>query len=489
MCQMPSHEKKRDVLMAETTAQLRPNAAPDDDSIARPSPRADDKLRDALLDSRQRWRDLVIQAADFAFETDEWGRFVFVVPDPALGWSASALVGQSADRLLAADAEHVTFNPFRVAAAARRRRAWLKRGDGGVAALTFAAAPLLDEEGRIVGARGIGFDVTEYDGHEAQVATALRHGEVLDHILWRMGQEVMAPRMMRAALEALINALGAVGAGVVVQAVDSGEAALAHHAGGDGNAVLAVVAAALQRGLVATGQVSTDDGLGVLFALCQPRFAAQACLAVWRVASARAWDNEDRLLLAAAAHLIRFVLEHEAIQHEMALQARTDPLTGLLNRRAFLEEIDRCLDRLYREELPGTLMFVDVDNFKTVNDALGHEMGDQVLLHTATLLRNVVRPTDLVARLGGDEFAVWMNGTDHMTAAERAEQLRTQVPREMSEITGAAGVRISVSIGIATRRHGSREPVDSLLRRADMAMYEVKRRGRGHWRVAAEDPE
>ncbi len=449
---------------------------------------AGDNLRDALLDSRQRWRDPVIQAADFAFETDEWGRFVFVVPDPALGWSASTLVGQPAELLLADGAERTSFNPFRVGVAVRRRRAWLKRGDGGVASLTFAAAPLLDPQGRVVGARGIGLDVTEYDGHEAQVAATFRRSEVLDHILWRMGQEVLAPRMMSGALDALVNALGAEGAGVIVQPADTGEAILAHQAGGGGTAVLGVAAGLLQRGAAAGGQAGNEDGRRVLVASCQPRFGDPACLAVWRAAGARPWDNEDRLLLGAAANLVRFVLEHEAIQREMARQARTDPLTGLLNRRAFLEEIARCAERLDREEMPGTLMFVDLDNFKVVNDAMGHEMGDQVLIHTATLLRNVVRPTDLVARLGGDEFAVWLNGADHMTAAERAEQLRTQVPREMSELGGGNPLRLGVSIGIATRRHASEEPIDSVMRRADMAMYAVKHQGRGHWLVAPEGP-
>src|SRR6185312_3505551 len=222
---------------------------------------------------------------------------------------------------------------------------------------------------------------------------------------------------------------------------------------------------------------------------CQTRFGDRAGLALWRTGGARAWDNEDRLLAGSAANLIRFVLEHEALQQEMALQARTDPLTGLLNRRAFLEEIVRYADRLEREELPGTLMFADLDSFKSVNDQLGHEVGDRVLLHTAALLRKVVRPSDLVARLGGDEFAVWLNGADHLTAAERAEQLRTQVPRELGEIVGNSIPSLGVSIGIATRRAGSKESIDSVIRRADMAMYNVKREGRGHWRVALEDPD
>ncbi len=493
-------DKELGASMHDTTAPVRPGdtasppAAARDDAaapVASSDPvgpsATEDRLRDALLDSRQRWRELVIQAADFAFETDEWGRFVFVVPDPALGWSASTLVGQPADLLLADGPAHASFNPFRVGVAVRRRRAWLKRGDGGVASLTFAAAPLLDSQGRVVGARGIGLDVTEYDGHAAQVAGALRRGEVLDHILWRMGQEVLAPRMMRGALDALVNALGAEGAAVVALPADGAEAALAHQAGGGGTAVLSVAAGLLRRGAAGASHATNDDGRRVLIASCQSRFGDPACLTVWRVAGARPWDNEDRLLLAAAANLIRFVLEHEAIQREMARQARTDSLTGLLNRRAFLEEIARCVERLDREEMPGTLMFVDLDNFKVVNDAMGHDMGDQVLVHTATLLRNVVRPTDLVARLGGDEFAVWMNGADHMTAAERAEQLRTQVPREMSELGGGNALRLGVSIGIATRHPGSLEQIDSVLRRADLAMYDVKHQGRGHWRVAPEE--
>ncbi|HUN43958.1 MAG TPA: GGDEF domain-containing protein [Acetobacteraceae bacterium] len=478
--------------MPETSAPARPVELPAQSAViadgAPPSSPGADRLRDALLDSRERWRDLAVQAADFAFETDEWGRLVFVAPDPALGWPASTLIGQPADLLLADDTDRVRFNPFRVLVAVRRRRAWLKRGDGGLAGLIFAVAPLLDQQGRVSGTRGIGLDFTECDGQVTQVATALRRGEVLDHILWRMGQEVLAPRMICGALEALANALGAEGAAVILIPDDPEAARLAHEAGGGAAAVLQTAAGLLHRGpdpLVAT-QAGNDDGRRVAVAACQPRFGDRAGLAVWRNAGARPWDTEDRLLVSAAANLIRFALEHEAIQREMARQARTDPLTGLLNRRAFMEEIERCTERLDREEMPGTLLFVDIDNFKIVNDEQGHEMGDQVLVQLAILLRAVVRPTDLVARLGGDEFAMWLNGADHMTAAERAEQLRIQVPRELGQLSEDGSLRLGVSIGIATRSANSQEQIDSLLRRADAAMYGVKREGRGHWRVARE---
>jgi diguanylate cyclase (GGDEF)-like protein len=448
-------------------------------------PVPDASLQRALLDSRQRWRDLVMAAADLAYETDATGRFVFIMPDPSLGWSATTLVGQPAELLLAGGVGANGFNPFHVTAAVRRRRAWLKRADGSAVMLAFSAAPLFDAEHRIVGTRGLGIDWTGFDEDEGRVAAALRRGEVLDHILWRMGQEVLAPRMMQGALEALMNAVGAQGCAVIDISRDEG-AQLLHRAGGGADDLLDEAAA-----LLATASNLADatakDGRPLLVALCRTRFGAHAGVAAWRALGTRGWDQDDKLLVDASASLIRMVLEHEAIQQEMARQARTDPLTGLLNRRAFLEEMARHVERLDREEQPGTLLFADLDCFKPVNDSLGHEVGDEVLMRAAELLRKAVRPSDLVARLGGDEFALWMNGADHMTAAERAEDLCSAVPNELREIAGHGGPNLTLSIGIAARASGSHEPVDSLLRRADQAMYEVKRSGRGHWRVAREE--
>jgi diguanylate cyclase (GGDEF)-like protein len=130
-------------------------------------------------------------------------------------------------------------------------------------------------------------------------------------------------------------------------------------------------------------------------------------------------------------------------------------------------------------------LYADLDNFKPVNDRLGHEMGDEVLVRAAQVLRSAVRPSDLVARQGGDEFALWMDGADHMTAAERADALCVAMPEALREIVG--GDPPTVSIGIVTREAGSDEPLDELLRRADQAMYLVKHSGGGHWRVNSQD--
>ncbi len=230
--------------------------------------------------------------------------------------------------------------------------------------------------------------------------------------------------------------------------------------------------------------IATADGHAIIACPSYTRFGQRSGLCVWRLPDAPAWTEDDNLLVSSVTTVVRVVLEHDAIQRELARQARTDPLTGLLNRRSFLEEVNRRIDRLDREGLSGTLMFVDLDNFKRVNDQCGHDVGDLALVQTAVLLRNTVRPADLVARLGGDEFALWMDGSDELTAAERAERLRH----------GRAGRAARPCCRPMHRpsrpRSGSHPAIPgagrrwrTLMRRADAVMYDVKREGRAHWRV------
>ena len=455
-----------------------------DPSTTALAPRAEHVLRDALLDSRARWRDLVTLATDLAFETDAWGRFVFLSPDPVLGWPAATLLGQPAELLLSDIGGQHGFNPFRPTVPVRRRRAWLRGPNGASICLAFAAAPLLDSEGQIIGARGVGQDMTEQDGYDAQIAAALRRGELLDHILWRMRQEVLAPRMMEAALEALVTALGAEGCAVIDLVGDGTAPKVLHEIGGVIPEVIQAAVALATGGSQEPGQSVTADGRRVLVCPSETRYGEQAAFALWRASGGREWDADEMVLTSSSTAIIRVILEHEAIQREMARQARTDPLTGLLNRRAFLDEIGRRIDRLEHEALPGTLMFVDLDHFKALNDRRGHDAGDEALCISAGLLRQTVRPTDLVARLGGDEFAMWLDGADEFSAAERAESLRIEGPRALSHLSDADAAVLTMSIGIATRWPGRDEDLEMLLHRADQAMYEVKRSGRGHWRVS-----
>ena len=140
-------------------------------------------------------------------------------------------------------------------------------------------------------------------------------------------------------------------------------------------------------------------------------------LLLWRAPKARAWTEADHDLGAAVAMLLRNVIG------EGMGQIGIDRLTGLPNRRWFLEESDRHIDRLDVDVSVGTLVLVDIDDLRSVNFVLGREQGDNVLVRMASRLRAMVRPSDIVARVGADEFALWHDGMDHLTAAERAESL------------------------------------------------------------------
>ncbi len=447
----------------------------------------------SLPGSRERWREFGLLAADLLFETDLEGRITFMAPDRVLGWPAAALHGEAADALLI-QPEEAALDRFRFSTPARSRRVWLRAASGEAACLSITSLPMLDPAGGRIGTRGVGVDVTAQEQRDLLAAAALRRADVLDHTLDQMRQELTAPRMIEASLHAVMRAAGARGAALL----DLVEAPLdeplplpwpvLHQVGDDPLPVLADALALLDDRDDAVAAERTPQGCAVLACPAYTRFGDRAGLVVWRDAGGPAWDAGDRALAASVAGLIRMMLEHEGIQRELALQARTDPLTGLLNRRAFMEDAGRRIDRLDREELPGTLLVVDLDRLRALNDRSGHGTGDAALSLTAELLRRTFRPTDLIARLGGDEFAVWLDGSDEMTAAERAEQLRIGFPRVASHLAAAEDAPMTISIGIASRRAGFGETLDSLMQRADQAVHDAKRAGPGHWRVSHARP-
>jgi diguanylate cyclase (GGDEF)-like protein/PAS domain S-box-containing protein len=472
---------------AAVGAVLAPSSIPAQAVPAKAHPSGDEVrqgvLHAALLESRQRWRELVHLSADLAFETDAHGRFAFIAPENAIGWSAGLLVGQPASLLLADSAGQVGFDPFHPTVRTRGRRAWLKRPDGSPVCLVFSTAPILDAQGQVVGARGIGQDITEQDIHEARLAATLRRSQVVEHILTCMHEEVHAARMMKAALGAMVTAVGAEGCVVIDLLGDGVQAAFLHQIGVPSAAVVHTAMSLLEANPSGQSDALANDGRWTMVCPAHTSGTQAAALAIWRDLGGRPWDADDRMLATSVNSIIRVVLQHETMQRDITEQARTDPLTGLLNRRAFIDEMGRRIDRLTREAQPGTVLYVDLDGFKQLNDLRGHDVGDEALCLVADLLRDTVRPSDLVARLGGDEFAIWMDGADDLTAAERAEHLTIAAPRAMRELTGGHDIRLGMSIGIATRWPNVRETLDETLQRADQAMYQAKRAGRGQWRA------
>jgi diguanylate cyclase (GGDEF)-like protein/PAS domain S-box-containing protein len=178
--------------------------------------------------------------------------------------------------------------------------------------------------------------------------------------------------------------------------------------------------------------------------------------------------------VSAIAHDIK---ELQRAQAQLAHQATHDPLTGLPNRSLFQELGEQALARAEREGTTVTVLFLDLDRFKPVNDTMGHATGDALLVHLAARLRKTVRAGDLVARFGGDEFVVLC---EHPAGAKEMVELAERLIETLSlpvEIDGREA-NVGASVGIAIGA-GGRVTIDSLIRDADAALYRAKEMGRG----------
>jgi diguanylate cyclase (GGDEF)-like protein len=193
---------------------------------------------------------------------------------------------------------------------------------------------------------------------------------------------------------------------------------------------------------------------------------------------AAAWGMHLLLAVRSRALAIahRMTRELRDSQARLRVLATTDDLTGTCNRRHFFERAERELERTIRFQRPLSLIMLDLDHFKNVNDRLGHAVGDEALATMGEILRSQTRGADITGRVGGEEFAILLVETGLVTAIEVAERIRSAV--EMRILPGDSGpVRLTVSLGVAEFTGGT-DNVAALLKRADGALYEAKRKGR-----------
>ncbi|QYJ15822.1 hypothetical protein Rxycam_01650 [Rubrobacter xylanophilus DSM 9941] len=175
------------------------------------------------------------------------------------------------------------------------------------------------------------------------------------------------------------------------------------------------------------------------------------------------------------------VTEQKNLEQRLVHLAFHDPLTGLPNRALFMDRLKHALARAGRSGDVLAVLFIDLDNFKFINDSLGHEAGDRLLVAVARRLSGATRPGDTVARLGGDEFTVLLEGIADGGEAMRAAERVAEVLRDPFRVAGRE-LFVSASVGISVSAAGSGS-VEDLMRGADLAMYEAKREGKNRYRV------
>ncbi|MEI8394468.1 MAG: sensor domain-containing diguanylate cyclase [Rhodospirillaceae bacterium] len=437
------------------------------------------RLRHTLTESRQRYKDLVEISSDFAWETGPDGRFVFVSTRGALGFAGEALVGRH-PRELAFEEDTDMVLTFEAQRPIDDVELWLRAADGTPTCLQTSVKPLFGAGGVRIGARGVCRDLTEQALHAAELEKVRNRERMLNHIVYCLREQLDVGKALEAAAGETAVALGANGCaiyrleaeGTIVLAAASGE-------------VPAELSPSLLLEEVAGASTALERQAGSLSLLvCSTRFRSgvNGSVCVWRQIGSDTWDDDARALIASVADRVGLTHAQIAYQEHLRHLSERDSLTGLFNRRTFLERLEEMLT--WRDFGPSALLYIDLDNFKAVNDQRGHRQGDEVLRAVAALIMRGSRPGDIAGRMGGDEFVLWLARTEQNGATVVAERLLSGIA-ELSALSAGEDRPLGMSIGIALHHPGQGEGIATLLERADSAMYRAKIEGKGRFGLAA----
>ncbi|MBO6825087.1 MAG: diguanylate cyclase [Sneathiella sp.] len=445
-------------------------------------------LIDALVASRQLFKDLITCTEELVWETDEEGRFRYTSPRGAFGYSAAELDGMLVEDLLmlGGPASEALQNPFFNPAPVRECEIWIRAKDGEAVCMIVNSIPVKSKEGLHLGNRGAAQDVTADIKQRQHMEFIAGQEMMVEKIVDAIRREVDADRLFEIAGSGASEALNS--SRVIIQRLSVG-----NH-----------LEAAFNQGVAAGSEnflrdwfwksreqehlenevlslTSPDDRLHVAPIYVKGRLAGVIALA--RRHEALDLSNDEKNLLKVLAGHLGVALIQVNAREQLVELSRTDELSGLLNRRAFHEDVVKRIEHGKRTQRPNAMFYIDLDNFKPVNDRFGHEKGDDVLKAVSGLLKSNSRVGDLVSRLGGDEFAMWLEDMDKAGAVQKAEELQAAC-REVSKTLDVIDPYLSFSIGITLSNGAEGDNLELLLSRADAAMYEVKRQGKGTFALA-----
>ena len=297
--------------------------------------------------------------------------------------------------------------------------------------------------------------------------------------LWEQESDLSVRELMRRGLDE-VEALTGSGSGFF-QLLDEDRAALDRPVGSGRTSADAGVWAQCAR---TARPVVHEDGDAPHRTLIVPAVSEGRVTAVLGVCGKPAAYTEPDVQHALfIANMAWSIVEHKQthehilrLNKELERQAMTDELTGLENRRAFFDHGREEVRRAWRYDMPLSLLLLDLDEFKAVNDTYGHEAGDVVLQSVAAVLRQCMREIDIAGRLGGEEFCVLLPNTDGAAAATLAERLRAAI-QDTPCIVGERQLRVTASIGVSGFDQDAPN-LEAMLQRADAAMYRAKGQGR-----------
>ena len=345
-------------------------------------------------------------------------------------------------------------------------------------------------------------DITDRKKAEAEAQEYTKRIETLLNIGSTVGRTLNLSELLGSVLETVFAVMRIGAGGVFLIDAETKDLVLAAQRGFSSGFAQQVAKMRLGRGFagrtalsgkpVIVGSATSDirfdpvvlerEGLGSLCSV--PIMARDEILGVMSVAGRDSYDftEGDVRLLGSIANQVGMAIENAQLYEKTAEIAFTDDLTGLYNRRYFMEQTERELARAVRNGSPLSLVMVDMDGLKSINDRFGHHQGSEFLKDLGAMIRRNTRASDVPARLGGDEFAILAPDAGSGEAGEVGERLRAEVASDKKEIDGWE-VGMSISVGIASYPDNASD-VEELIRKADEAMYEAKRAGKNQVHVA-----
>ena len=471
-------------------------------------------LRTALAESRSFFRDLATTCGEFVWSIDREGIFNYASDTGLTGLSSTQLHGRHWSSLFQGDNERATAAKiFESRASVDEADIWLKLRDSRVC-LRLSVRPSFEGDGKWVGARGVARNITRQREEQERVARWRESEARLNGVMRHFREQVEPSEMLRCATTAVVGAANLTGCWIYIrkqgQPFDLDTASTLHVVPKRYSEESLAQSATVLHALA--GQVSDGDGektaqcsqgdwsylaktaryggnlLGVLcFGRVREGAGAEHDL------DANVWDDIDKHFISQLSDQVAIAIVQTEQHEQLRRLSSTDELTGLLNRRAFVAEVRKRLDHHARKKSRAALLFIDLDGFKAINDTEGHRRGDEVLEAVAGLIQSTSRSSDISVRYGGDEFGLWLEEADETVAMLKAHDLiEGCMDLNGKGPANEADVRhlpVGMSIGIAVYDPDEPEDIESLLNRADTALYEAKASGKSAFRLAKQPVE
>jgi len=456
------------------------------------------RAEEALRDSEELARGMLAAATTGIYFLQD-GRFLYVnrLFEEISGYTYDELVGKhSLDYVHPDDKETVRTKAIEVLKGQSSSSYEFRfvRKDSGIVWVSDRVASIQYKGKRSV--IGTLMDITERKHAEVEVSRYTKQLEALFNIGATVSQTLNLGELLDSVLDTVLMVMGVEVGGIFLLDRKTNKLLLRAHRGMSPEFARRVQVVSIGDGFI--GQVaksgkpilaediSADSKLlwmrkmgdGIQSFAAVPIMAKEKILAVMGVGSRKYRKSPDweMLMLDTIANQIGMAIENAQLYEHALELAFTDGLTGLYNRRYIMDQIERELIRAQRSKVPLSLIMVDLDGLKAINDRFGHHEGDGFLKEVAGIVKVNTRASDVAVRWGGDEFMLLAPGTDSRSASKIAERIRAQVERHKIQLEGDE-VGITISAGIVSYpTHAS--AVEELLKKADEAMYNAKRGGK-----------